>query len=50
MSTKLSITVPDQMDEEIEALVARGVFSSKTAVVEEGLRMLFREYQEFEHY
>lgn len=50
MSKQLSITVTDEMDDEIEAMVERGVFSSKTSVVEEGLRMLFRKYQEFDHF
>ena len=50
MSTQLSITVSDQMDEEIEKLVERGVFSSKTSVIEEGLRMVFYHYQEFDHF
>ena len=48
MVKKLSISLPEQMDAEIEELVKKGVFSTKTAVIEEGLRMLFMKYSRFE--
>ncbi len=49
MSRKLSLSVPDQMNAAIEEMVERGIFSSKTAVIEEGLRMLFAVYEDFSY-
>jgi Arc/MetJ-type ribon-helix-helix transcriptional regulator len=49
MTKKLSISLPDKMDATIEDLVEQGMFSTKTAVIEEGLRMIFMKYAHLEY-
>ena len=47
MTKRITLNITEQMDEEIEELVNKGVFSTKTAVIEEALRMLFIKYSDF---
>lgn len=49
MSQRLSVTIPDKMNDQLDNLVEEGLFSSKTAVVEEGLRLLCMRYSGFSY-
>lgn len=44
MSTQIAVRLPDQIVEELDALVASGLAPSRTSVVEAALRKELRQY------